>query len=271
MSKRAQLSIALTIAGSDSGGGAGIQADLKTFAALGVHGTSAITCITAQNPKGVRSIQACRPQIVRDQIEAVFAELPPRAVKTGMLFSTAIIRTVADFFSRAPRPPLVVDPVMVATSGARLLQRTAIKALTEELFPLAALVTPNLPEAEILLGKRLCSVEDLRRAAREIHERYGCAALVKGGHLRGLKEAVDFFYDGHTELFLTAPFVRGVSTHGTGCTYSAAITGYLALGRALPAAVQFAKEHVTQAIAQSTRAARHDVLNCLWKAESGLR
>ncbi|MBI2929103.1 MAG: bifunctional hydroxymethylpyrimidine kinase/phosphomethylpyrimidine kinase [Verrucomicrobia bacterium] len=266
MSKRAQLPIALTIAGSDSGGGAGIQADLKTFAALGVHGTSAITCVTAQNPKGVRGIQACRPQIVRDQIEAVFAELPPRAVKTGMLFSMAIIRTVADFFSRAPRPPLIIDPVVVATSGARLLQRAAIAALTKELLPLAVLVTPNLPEAEILLVERLWSVEDLRSAAREIHARYGCAALVKGGHLRGLKEAVDFFYDGHDELLLTAPFVRGVSTHGTGCTYSAAITGYLALGHALPAAVQLAKEHVTQAIAQSARAARHDVLDCFWKA-----
>ena len=265
MSKRTGIPVALTIAGSDSGGGAGIKADLKAFASLGVHGTSAITCITAQNPKGVRSIQACPPQIVRDQIEAVFAELPPRAVKTGMLFSTAIIRTVAGFFGRGPRPLLIVDPVMVATSGARLLQRSAIKALTEGLFQLAALVTPNLHEAEVLLGKKLCSVEDLRMAARAIHTRFGCAALVKGGHLRGLKEAVDFYYDGRDELLLAAPFMRSVSTHGTGCTYSAAIAGYAALGRELPQAVQLAKQYITQAIAQSVRAGRHAILNSLWK------
>ena len=266
MSKRASLPIALTIAGSDSGGGAGIQADLKTFAALGVHGTSAITCLTAQNPKGVLSIQACRPQLVRDQIEAVFSELPPLAAKTGMLFSLPIICTVAKFFSHGPCPPLIIDPVMLATSGARLLRSSAIKALTGELLPPASLVTPNVPEAEILLDERLHSVEDLRAAARAIHARYGCAALVKGGHLQGLKEAVDFFYDGHVELLLRAPFVRGVATHGTGCTYSAAITGYVALGCELPYAVELAKHYIAQAIAQSVRAGRHDVLNNFWKA-----
>jgi hydroxymethylpyrimidine/phosphomethylpyrimidine kinase len=259
------IAVALTIAGSDSGGGAGIQADLKTFAALGVHGTSAITCVTAQNPAGVRGIQACRPGMVRLQIEAVFQEMRPAAVKTGMLFSAHIIRVVAAFFSRGSRPPLIVDPVMVATSGARLLQPSAVKALQNELLPLATLVTPNRDEAAILIGKALNTPDDLRAAAREIKARYGCAALVKGGHLTGLKEAADVFFDGRTELLLTAPFIRGVSTHGTGCTCSAAIAGYLALGCDLADAAGKAKEYVTQAIAQCARVGRHTVLNSFWR------
>ena len=265
MSKRPLLPVALTVAGSDSGGGAGIQADLKTFAALGVHGTSAITCITAQNPAGVRGIQACRAEIVRHQLEAVFDELPPAAAKTGMLYSAAIIRVAADFFRRHPQLPLVVDPVMVSTSGAQLLKPAAVKALYAELLPLAALVTPNLDEAEILVGHKLTSVSDLRAAARELHRRFGGAALLKGGHLRGLKEAVDIFYDGRQELLLSAPVIRGVSTHGTGCTYSAAIAGHLARGCSLSRAVRQAKEYITQAIAQSQTAAGHSVLNCFWR------
>ena len=261
MTRRAQIPVALTIAGSDSGGGAGIQADLKTFAALGVHGTSAITCVTAQNPKGVRGIQACSPRMVRRQIEAVFDELPPAAVKTGMLFSKEIIHTVARVFGRGKRVPLIVDPVMAATSGARLLQSSAVAALEEKLLPLATLVTPNLDEAAMLIGRALKSVDDLRTAAREIQSRYGCAALVKGGHLRGLKEAVDIFFDGRSELLLTAPFVRGVVTHGTGCTCSAAIAGYLARGNGLVRAVELAKRYVTNAVARSVTAAGHTVLN----------
>ena len=265
MPKRPQLRVALTIAGSDSGGGAGIQADLKTFAALGVHGTSAITCITAQNPEGVRGIQACTADIVRGQIEAVFEALRPSAVKTGMLYSAPIIRVVAGFFQRRAGVPLVVDPVMVSTSGARLLKPEAVRVLCADLLPLATLVTPNLDEAEILCGGKLRSVEDLRAAARALHERFGCAALVKGGHLRGLKEAVDIFYDGRQELLLSAPFIQGVSTHGTGCTYSAAIAGHLARGCSLPRAVQAGKEFITQAIARSRQAAGHGVLNCFWR------
>ena len=261
MSKRTQLPVALTVAGSDSGGGAGIQADLKTFAALGVHGTSAITCITAQNPTGVRGIQACSVAIVRGQVEAVFEELPPAAVKTGMLYAAPIIHVVAEFFRQHRKTPLVVDPVMVSTSGAQLLKPAAVKALCAELLPLATLVTPNLDEAEILVGEKLTSVSDLRETARELRKRFGCAALVKGGHLRGLKEAVDIFYDGRQELLLSAPFIRGVSTHGTGCTYSAAIAGHLARGCSLLRAVQQAKEYITQAIAKSRTAAGHSVLN----------
>lgn len=257
------LPIALTIAGSDSGGGAGVQADLKTFAALGIHGTSAITCLTAQNPKGVTAIQAAKPAIVRAQIEAVFAELRPAAVKTGMLFDTAIITEVADFFRtlKTPKPALIVDPVMVATSGARLLKPAALRAMQQELLPLATLVTPNLDEAEILVGTKLKSVEDLRAAARAIHTQFGCAALVKGGHLRGQHDAVDVFFDGRRELLLAAPFVRGVSTHGTGCTYSAAIAAQCARGRDLAHSVRLAKDFITRAIAGSVRASKHSVLN----------
>ncbi len=255
---------ALTVAGSDSGGGAGIQADLKTFASLGVHGVSAITCLTAQNPKRVLAIQAASVGMVRRQIEAIFEELPPAALKTGMLYSAAIIRTVADSLARRACP-LVVDPVMVSTSGAQLLKPAAIKVLTSRLFPLASLLTPNLDEAELLTGQSLRSVEDLRRAARDLHRRFGCAALVKGGHLRGLKEAVDIFYDGQEELLLSAPFVRGVSTHGTGCTYSAAITAYLARGLPLSQAVQRGKEYITQAIVQGRRTAGHSLLNSFWR------
>jgi hydroxymethylpyrimidine/phosphomethylpyrimidine kinase len=261
MPKRVTLPVALTIAGSDSGGGAGIQADLKAFAALGVHGTSAITCLTAQNPKGVSGIQSTTPQMLAQQIKAVFSELPPAACKTGMLFSTGLIQVVARFFRPGQRPPLIIDPVMVATSGARLLKPEAIRALKEELLPLAALVTPNLDEAEILTGLRLRCEEDLRHAARNLHERFGCAALVKGGHLRGGKVAVDIFYDGRTELLLAAPFFPGISTHGTGCTYSAAIAAYCALGLSLRNAVERAKEFITQSIAHSVAVHGHDVLN----------
>jgi hydroxymethylpyrimidine/phosphomethylpyrimidine kinase len=266
MSKQKRIPSALTIAGSDSGGGAGIQADLKTFAALGVHGTSAITCITAQNPKRVSAIQACRREIVRGQIEAVVEELSPAAAKTGMLYSAEIISVVAEFFTSNRRIPLVVDPVMISTSGSRLLKPSAIKLLKNHLLPLAAVVTPNLDEAEILTGRELKSAEDLRWAAKAIHREFGCAALVKGGHLRNSREAVDIFFDGDTELLLSAPFVKGVNTHGTGCTYSAAITGFLARGHALPEAVAQAKEFISQAIAQSHAVGKHSVLNAFWRA-----
>jgi hydroxymethylpyrimidine/phosphomethylpyrimidine kinase len=256
---------ALTIAGSDSGGGAGIQADLKTFAALGVHGTSALTCVTAQNPRRVLGLQPCRPEVVRSQIEAVLAELPPAAVKTGMLYSAGIIRVLVELFGTKRRFPLIVDPVMVATSGTRLLKPAAIGILRSELLPQATLVTPNRDEAQILAGLRIASPEDMRMAARAIHSRFGCAALVKGGHLDGMEEAIDIFYDGRTELLLSAPFVKGIATHGTGCAYSAAIAGYVALGCDLVHAVQMAKEYVTQAIAQSVRVAGYNVLNHFWK------
>jgi hydroxymethylpyrimidine/phosphomethylpyrimidine kinase len=200
-----QYPVALTIAGSDSGGGAGIQADLKTFAAFGVHGASAITCLTAQNPRRVLAVESTPAKMLRQQIEAVFQELRPAAVKTGMLLSVENVRIVANFFRSQRRPPLVVDPVMVSTSGASLLAPAAIKVLQERLLPLATLVTPNLRETEILTGGKITSVENMRAAAREIHTRFGCAALVKGGHWRGTREAVDIFFDGRAELLLNAP------------------------------------------------------------------
>lgn len=262
--KRERIPAALTIAGSDSGGGAGIQADLKVFASLGVHGTSAITCVTAQNPRRVLGIEACTPTMVRRQMEAVFEELRPAAVKTGMLYSAGIIRAVVDFFAARRRTPLVVDPIMVATSGARLLESSAIESLKTHLLPLAAVVTPNVDEAAVLAGRNLKSVEDLRWAARQIHRQFHCAALVKGGHLRGTAEAVDIFYDGKEELLLSAPFVRGVRTHGTGCTYSAAIAAFLSRGEKLPQAVVRAKEYITQAIYQSNEVGKYQTLNAFW-------
>jgi hydroxymethylpyrimidine/phosphomethylpyrimidine kinase len=201
--------------------------------------------------------------MVRTQLAAVFEELNPAAAKTGMLFSSPLIRAVADFLSRH-RLPLVVDPVMISTSGAQLLNPAAVHVLCKELLPLATLVMPNLQEAEILVSRKLASVEDLRAAAGELQRRYGCAALVKGGHLRVLKQAVDIFNDGHEELLLSAPFIRGIRTHGTGCTYSAAVTGYLARGDSLRRAVIQAKEYITQAIARSQSAGGHNVLKSFW-------
>jgi hydroxymethylpyrimidine/phosphomethylpyrimidine kinase len=266
MPKVPQRPTALTIAGSDSGGGAGIQADLKTFAALGVHGASAIACLTAQNPRHVLAVESCPPGMLRRQIEAVFEELHPAAVKTGMLLTAENILVAAKFFGvRAARlrVPLVVDPVMVSTSGAILLQPKAIAVLKQQLLPKATLVTPNLAEAGILTERKITSIEDMRTAAREIHTRFGCAALIKGGHLRGGGEAVDIFFDGRTELLLSAPFIKGIRTHGTGCTCSAAVTGYLARGANLPEAVKHAKQLVTDAIAGSYRVGKHFALNQL--------
>ena len=254
-----KIPVALTVA-ADSGGGAGIQADLKTFATIGVHGTSAITCITAQNPKGVLGIQAVKTEMVTKQMEAIFAELPPAAAKTGMLFSTEIIHVVAEFFQTHRHLPLVIDPVMIATSGASLLKPSAVRAIKYLLLPRAALVMPNLAETEVLLGRKISSPDEMKSAAIELHERFGCAALVKGGHLRSGADALDYFFDGKTELALLAKFIRGVSTHGTGCTFSAAITAYLALGHDLADSARLGKKFITSAIAGSVRVASHSVL-----------
>jgi hydroxymethylpyrimidine/phosphomethylpyrimidine kinase len=264
MSPIMKFPVALTIAGSDSGGGAGIQADLKTFAALGVHGTSAVACLTAQNPRHVLNVEPCSPKMLRQQIEAVFEELKPAAVKTGMLFSAENVRVVANFFqnlkSEIRNPKLVVDPVMVSTSGAKLLEPAAVKILREKLLPLATLVTPNLAEVGALIGLEISSGEEMRRAAREIHRRWGCAVLVKGGHLRGSFAAIDIFFDGKTETELSALRITGVHTHGTGCTYSAAICAALALGQDLPHAVATGKKFISAAIAGSYRIGRHFAL-----------
>lgn len=256
---RPKLPIALTIAGSDSAGGAGIQADLKTFAALRVHGTSAVTCLTAQNPKRVLGIEPCSPSMLRGQLKAVFQELPPAAIKTGMLFSAANVKVVADFLKKS-RAPLVVDPVLVSTSGTRLLQPAALKILMTRLLPLATLVTPNVSEAEILSGQTIASLEDMSVAAWQIHSRWGCAVLIKGGHLRGSRDARDLFYDGQSGVILSAPFVKGLRTHGTGCVYSATICAALARGQSLLPAVRTGKQFITRAIHHSYRIGKHSAL-----------
>ena len=259
MSKLKAVPCALTIAGSDSGGGAGVQADLKTFGALGIHGLTAITCLTAQNPRTVLGVQPASVKVLRQQLQAISDEFSPGAMKTGMLYSAALIRVAAEFAARHPKIPLVVDPVMVATSGARLLSRTAMSALKSRLIPLASVITPNLPEAEALTGQAIRTIEQQRKAARVLNERFGCAVVVKGGHLKGAA-AADIFFDGSNEWLLTSPFLHGIKTHGTGCAFAAAITASLALGLTLPAAVMAAKEFITRAIAGSRSVGRHAVL-----------
>ena len=248
--------LALTIAGSDSGGGAGIQADLKTFSALGVFGASAITCLTAQNPDAVIGIEPVRPDFVALQIRAVCGGFPVAAAKTGMLFSAEIIGAVAGAARKMRLPRLVVDPVMVATSGARLLRADALRALKRDLLPLAEVVTPNLPEAEILCGHAIQTRRELGAAAREIAERYGCACALKGGHLSG-RAVIDVLWaDGALNEF-ELPRVRIRETHGTGCTFSAALAAHLALGCALPEAVQKAKAYVRSALERAPAIGRH--------------
>jgi hydroxymethylpyrimidine/phosphomethylpyrimidine kinase len=246
--KTPKIPVALTIAGSDSGGEAGLQADLRTFTLLKVHGTCAITCVTAQNRNTVARLQPCSPRMVRAQLEAVAAAFPLSAAKTGMLFSAAIVREVAAFFQQARSVPLVVDPVIISTSGRRLLQTAGVAMLQRALLPLAALVTPNIAETEILTGKKIATPEEMRAAARIIRERFGCAALVKGGHLPGTQEAVDFLCSVEGEWMFSAPRAKVKGLHGTGCTYSAAITAWLAHGRPLAQAVKLAKDHITRAI-----------------------
>jgi len=237
---------AMTIAGSDSGGGAGIQADLKTFAALGVYGTSAITAITAQNTMGVVTAYDLPAAIIAAQIDAVLADIPPDAVKTGMLSSPAIIRTVAAKLHEYRLRVVVVDPVMVAKSGHALLQPDAVATLISELIPLAYVVTPNLPEAERLADMRIASLADMRAAAARIHALGAAHVVVKGGHLES--EPVDVFFDGQHYHELRGERIATMHTHGTGCTFSSAIAALLACGQTPLEAVAGAKEYVTGAI-----------------------
>ncbi len=242
--------VALTVAGSDSGGGAGIQADLKTFHAFGVFGTSAVTAVTAQNTLGVWAVHPVPPDVVRAQIDAVFDDLRPRAMKSGMLGSAPLVEAVAEALARQAPLPYVLDPVMVASSGDRLLEHGAEEALLRSLLPLATLVTPNLHEARILTGMAVECVEDMRRAARALVERGAAAALVKGGHL-GEDEAVDVLWDGTRERVWRRQRLPSRHTHGTGCTLSAAVAAGLALGRPLETAVDGAVAFVARAIASA--------------------
>jgi hydroxymethylpyrimidine/phosphomethylpyrimidine kinase len=259
-STRKISAIALTVAGSDSGGGAGIQADLKTFHALGVFGTSAIACITAQNPDRVSAVQAVEPRIVAEQMDRVFEAFKVGGAKTGMLYDAAIIEVVAEDFRRWKFKKLVVDPVMVATSGALLLKKDAISALRTKLLPHAAVVTPNLAEAEVLWNRSIRTLDDLHAAARALAEKFGVPFLCKGGHLPGAKRAVDVLFDGTRFYEFTAPVVRNVRPHGAGCTLSAAIAAHLALGRSPVESVGRAKKFVTSAIRDSIRLGKYRAL-----------
>lgn len=220
---------ALSIAGSDSGGGAGIQADLRAFAFFNVFGATVITAVTAQNPHAVRGVEALSADMIRAQYAAVTDAITVRAAKTGMLFSADIIDAVSQAYGAAPRFPLVIDPVMVATSGSRLLRQDAVDALRDRMLPLAAVITPNVPEAEILVGHALQSFDDLSRAARSLAARYDCMVVVKGGH-RDRLIGVDAVSDGDGAWRLSAEPLAPETTHGTGCSLSAAVTACLARG-----------------------------------------
>ncbi len=242
------LPVALTIAGSDSGGGAGIQADLKTFHAFGVFGTSAVTAITAQDTHGVHGVHAVPVDMVRRQIDVVAADLRPAACKTGMLATAALVEAVAERIGALGLPAYVLDPVMVATSGDRLLDRDAESAVGGRLLPLAALVTPNLEEATLLTGRSLRTEAEMLLAARELVERGAAAALVKGGHMEG-NEVVDVLVDAEGERVWRRPRLATRHTHGTGCTLSAAIAAGLAHGRPLREAVDDGLDFAHRAIA----------------------
>jgi len=238
----------LSIAGSDSGGGAGIQADLKTFSALGCYGMTAITALTAQNTCGVRAIHAVPPQMLRDQIDAVMEDIGADAVKIGMLHSPEIVQTVAQAIDRHAMQHVVFDPVMVATSGAVLIDNAAIEVLVRELFGRAAVITPNLDEAALLVGYPLGSKQDMERAAFDLLAKGARAVLLKGGHLPGHNVMDLLLSAGGEKRWMEAPRIDSPNTHGTGCTLSSAIAAYLALGASLPDAVQQARNFVREAL-----------------------
>ncbi len=257
----AELPVVLTIAGSDSGAGAGIQADLLTFSAHGVFGTTAITCLTAQNPDGVTAIEALPAAFVLEQILQVHRGFTLRALKTGMLHSAAIVTAVADFLRSAPRIPAVIDPVMVATSGAVLLEPPALAAMKENLLSRAMLVTPNLDEVAVLLGERPATVAAMIEAGRGLAQIYGTAFLVKGGHLSG-DELADVLVtpDGHATTYRSRR-VPGVDTHGSGCTLSAAIAANLARGLKLDAAVEAARAYLRRGLERGLWVGQRRLIN----------
>ena len=256
---------ALTIAGSDSGGGAGIQADLKTFAACGVYGTSAITAVTAQNTLGVTAWEPVSTELVIAQIEAVAGDIPPAAVKTGMLATAAIVEAVSAAIEGLDLPNLVVDPVMVAKGGDRLLHDDAVAAMKTHLFRLAEVLTPNIPEAEALTGMRIASVDDMLAAARRIREMGPRVVIVKGGHAAS-HVSVDVVCLPHAEFELRGPRIATVHTHGTGCTFASAIAAHLALGRPLEEAIREARTYLEGAIRHAPGlGAGQGPLNHFWR------
>lgn len=241
---------ALTIAGSDSGGGAGIQADLKTFQAFGIFGACAITSVTAQNTLGVRSIHDVPSRVVADQIDVVMEDIQPDSAKTGMLSNQKIVKVVVGRVKKHNINNLVVDPVMVAKSGAPLLTEDARDTLVEELLPVAFLVSPNVQEAQIISGVKIKNIEDAKEAAHLIHARGAKFVLLKGGHLPG-ERAVDILFDGERYRYYSSPKFDTKNTHGTGCTFSSAITAGLAKKMSVDHSVQMAKDYITRAIKQA--------------------
>ncbi|MFQ5637124.1 MAG: bifunctional hydroxymethylpyrimidine kinase/phosphomethylpyrimidine kinase [bacterium] len=241
----------LTIAGSDSGGGAGIQADLKTFQAFGCYGMTVLTAITAQNTLGVQGVHDLPPEFVTLQLHSVVSDIGVDAVKIGMLSNTGVIRRLSGSLRARPLPNVVVDPVMRAKGGASLLQDDAQEALIVEIVPLAKIITPNIPEAEVLSGRAIKNTEDMAEAARRIHALGAGNVLVKGGHLGG--DAVDVLYDGQTITEFSCERIRTKNTHGTGCTFSAAIAANLAMGYDVKRAIEISKKYVTEAIRTSLK------------------
>lgn len=240
------MKTALSIAGSDSSGGAGIQADLKTMTMNGVYAMSAITALTAQNTVGVSGIMEVEPEFLQQQIDAVFEDIRPDAVKIGMVSSGRLIETIARRLRHYRAENIVVDPVMVSTSGSRLLAEEAVEALQKMLLPLAALVTPNIPEAEVLSGKTISTKLDMEAAAKQISGRYGCPVLLKGGH--GISDADDLLYDNGAFCWFEGARINNPNTHGTGCTLSSAIAANLAKGYDKKNAVRRAKDYVSGAL-----------------------
>lgn len=242
-----KLNTALTIAGSDCSGGAGIQADLKTMTMNGVYAMSAITALTAQNTTGVRAIQESTPEFLRQQLDAIFEDIFPDAIKIGMVSSSALIRVIAERLRFYGAQNIVVDPVMVATSGSALMKTEAIETLIAELLPLASVITPNIPEAELLSGLHITTRTDMETAARRIAEGSRCAVLVKGGH--SVNDANDLLYTDGEALWFTGKRIDNPNTHGTGCTLSSAIAANLAKGYSLPESVRHAKRYISDALA----------------------
>ena len=240
------MKTALSIAGSDSCGGAGIQADIKTMTLNGVYAMSAITALTAQNTTGVRSIQDSSPEFLEDQIDAVFEDIFPDAVKIGMVSSAELIKVIAERLTFYKAKNIVVDPVMVATSGASLIRTEAVSALEKELIPIAYLVTPNIPEAEMLTGNKIVTRDDMQKSAKQIAEAYGCNVLLKGGH--SVNDASDLLYSDGQAQWLEGKKINNPNTHGTGCTLSSAIASNLAKGYGLADSVKRAKEFISGAL-----------------------
>ncbi len=237
---------ALTIAGSDSCGGAGIQADIKTMTVNGVYAMSAVTALTAQNTTGVTDIMDVTPEFLAAQLDAIFTDIVPEAVKIGMVSSREIIKTIAAKLREYDAENIVLDPVMVATSGAKLISDDAVSSLCRELIPLAKVITPNLPEAEVLCGHTIETASDMEKAAAEIYEKYGCCVLLKGGHQ--VNDANDLLYDGKSARWFCGKRIDNPNTHGTGCTLSSAIAANLAKGYELEAAVEKGKAYISGAL-----------------------